>query len=201
MVTKLKLKSLELVADVTDDHFNAIYPKRIRLLAEKHFTPISVAKTATEFLVTKPGAKVLDIGSGAGKFCMVGAVATKGHFTGIEQRAEFVELSNILAASYQLENVAFIHTNVMSVKFNEYDAFYMYNSFYENIDMHNRIDDTIILNAPLYNAYSRHTFSQLSSLAQGVRLATYYTSPIIVPPSFNLIDTLFDGHLKLWEKS
>lgn len=184
----------------TDDCFNKIYPKRIRRLAEKHFTPLAVARSASEFLVKTPGSKVLDIGSGAGKFCMVGAINTKGRFTGIEQRAGLVALSKTLAASYQLTNVVFINANVIFVDFNEYDAFYIYNSFYENIDKRGNIDDTIILNPPLYDTYSRHTFAQLSACFQGVRLATYYTSTSIVPPSFTLIDSLYDGQLKLWEK-
>ena len=34
----------------------------------------------------KPGEVVLDIGCGPGKFCIVGALATTGRFTGVEQR-------------------------------------------------------------------------------------------------------------------
>lgn len=81
--------------EITDEEFNRIYPPKISKLAEKHFTPLAIAKAASEFLVTKPRARVLDIGSGAGKFCMVGATHTQGHFTGIEQRSGLVELSKI----------------------------------------------------------------------------------------------------------
>lgn len=184
----------------TDDSFNAIYPSRIRKVAEKHFTPLSVAKSASEFLVNSPGTRVLDIGSGAGKFCMVGSITTRGCFTGIEQREELVQLSKRLVDSYQLTNITFINTNVIFVDFSEYDAFYIYNPFYENIDTRGNIDDTIVLTPSLYDSYSTHTFAQLSTCMPGVRLATYYTSPTIVPPSFTLIDSLYDGQLKFWEK-
>jgi len=197
---EMNIEPFRLRIDVTDDEFNAIYPRKIQRLAEKHFTPVSVAKTASEFLVTKPGTKVLDIGSGAGKFCLVGTVNTSGHFTGIEQRPSLVELSKRLSTSYGLNNVTFINANVTSIDFNEYDAFYIYNSFYENLNNHDSIDDTVLLTPPLYNSYLMYTLGQLSRLSPAVRLVTYYTYHTIVPPSFKLIDSLHDGNLKLWER-
>ncbi|HMG90069.1 MAG TPA: methyltransferase domain-containing protein [Chryseolinea sp.] len=196
----MNIEPARLRIDVTDDEFDAIYPRKIRRLAEKHFTPVSVAKTASEFLVTKPGERVLDIGSGAGKFCLVGSVNTSGHFVGIEQRRSLVELSKKLSTSYGLNNITFVNGDVTSINFNEYDAFYIYNSFYENLNKHDSIDDTILMTPSLYNSYLRYTHGQLSRLSPAVRLVTYYTSYTIVPSSFKLIDSLHDEHLKLWEK-
>lgn len=191
---------LRLSIDITDEDFDAIYPGNIRSLAHKHWTPVAVAKTASEFLVGWPGSKVLDIGSGAGKFCMVGASVTKGHFTGVEQREELVELSRRLSASYFIPNVKFLHANIMSVNFRGYNSFYFYNPFRENIDLHDRIDNAIALNARLYDIYSQYTFGQLSGLSRGVRLATYNTPITSVPRGFRLMDSLYNGYLNLWEK-
>ena len=191
---------LRLSIDITDEDFNAIYPENISLLARKHWTPVSVAKTASEFLVGRPGTRVLDIGSGAGKFCMVGAAGTKGHFTGIEQRLELVELSRRLSTSYCVPNVKYVHANVTSINFTDYNAFYFYNPFYENISQHERIDETVRLDLQLYDTYSLHTVEQLSSLPLGVRLATYHTPITVVPQSFRLVDSLYSGYLNLWEK-
>lgn len=191
---------LRLSIDVTDDDFNEIYPEHIRALARKHWTPVAVARTASEFLVARRGTRVLDIGSGAGKFCMVGAANTKGHFTGIEQRVELVELSKKLCASHFLRNVDFIHANVTSIRFSDYDAFYLYNPFHENIDTRHRIDETVRLDPELYDAYSIHTVNQLSRLPSGVRLATYWTPASVVPGSFRLVDSLYKENLCLWEK-
>lgn len=191
---------LRLSIDITDQDFNAIYPETIRLLARKHWTPVSVAKTASEFLVGRPGTRVLDIGSGAGKFCMVGAAGTKGHFTGIEQRLELVELSRRLSVSYRIPNVKYVHANVTSINFSDYNAFYFYNPFYENIDLQDRIDDTVQLDVRFYDLYSLHTVEQLSCLPLGVRLATFYTPITVVPRSFRLVDSVHSGYLNLWEK-
>lgn len=191
---------LHLNIDITDEDFNEIYPEHIRALARKHWTPVAVAKTASEFLVGRRGTRVLDIGSGAGKFCMIGAANTKGHFIGVEQRMELVELSKKLAASYALRNTEFIHANVTSIRFSDYEAFYLYNPFQENIDVRHRIDEAVQLSTALYDAYSIHTINQLSRLPPGARLATYWTPVSVIPDSFRLIDTLYKGNLSLWEK-
>jgi hypothetical protein len=52
--------------DITDDEFNDIYPRRIRKLADRHWTPVEIAKRASEFLSQEPGTSVLDVGSGVG---------------------------------------------------------------------------------------------------------------------------------------
>jgi SAM-dependent methyltransferase len=186
--------------DITDEDFNSIYPKNIRLLGRKHWTPVAVAKTASEFLANRRGVRVLDIGSGAGKFCMIGAVNTRGHFTGIEQREELVALSRQLSNAHHIDNAEYINANIVTINFRDYDAFYLYNSFYENIDPYHKIDDEVLLNAKLFDAYSRHTFEQLSSLPSGARLATYYTSNEIVPDNFKLVDSRHGSLLNLWEK-
>lgn len=148
-------KYLKLNLNVEDYEFNAIYPEQIRKLAEKHWTPVEVAKIASKFLVDKAGAKVLDIGSGAGKFCLVGSSLTKGDFSGVEQREYLCKLSNSLSQHYRLPNVKFIHSNITSINFKEYDAFYFYNSFFENIDNYGEaiIDNTVELSPRLYHMY------------------------------------------------
>lgn len=191
---------LKLNIDVTDDDFNAIYPEKIRILSKKHWTPVSVAKLASDFLVDKPGTRVLDIGSGAGKFCMIGATNTKGQFTGVEQRLELIQISRELSDSYNIHNVKFLHANITSTAFNEYDAFYFYNSFYENIDLVNKIDGTVRLNIHLYHLYSMYIVEQFAFLPLGARLVTFCSPSAIIPRTFRLMDSLKGGLLKFWEK-
>jgi len=76
----------------------------------------------------------LDIGSGAGKFCLIGAASTKGLFYGVEQRKELVNLCKSIAKTHQINNVEIFHSNITEISFSDYDAFYFYNPFYENID-------------------------------------------------------------------
>jgi SAM-dependent methyltransferase len=191
---------LKLNISITDDDFDAIYPEKIRMLARKHWSSVSASKLASEFLVQGPGTRVLDIGSGAGKFCMIGATNTKGHFTGVEQRLELIKLSRRISDAYRLHNVKFLHANITSIDFNDYDAFYFYNSFYENIDRINRIDNAIKLDIQLYHLYSEYILEQFVSLPLGTRLVSLCSPLTIIPQTFRLQDSSHDGVLKFWEK-
>ena len=191
---------LKLNINVKDDEFNIIYPERIRKLAKRHWTPIAVAKIAAQFLVDKPGTKVLDIGSGAGKFCMLGSTYTKGHFTGIEQREYFYQLSNRLMQSYRLPNVKFIHSNITEINFKDYNAFYFFNSFFENIDSTAMVDDTVKSDIKLYLLYSQYVREQLSGMPTGTRLVTYWSDLKEVPIGYKIHSTSLEGLLKMWEK-
>lgn len=184
---------------VADETFNSIYPERINKTARSHWTPIRVAKSAARFLAATPGAKVLDIGSGAGKFCMIGSIFTKGHFTGVEQRKSLYELSNRLLQCYRLPNVKFIHSNITKIEFKEYDAFYYFNSFYENIEQSKAIDHTVEVDTRLYGLYSEYMLEQLSEMPIGTRLATYWSDE--VPQGYELQSEKFEGLLKMWEKT
>jgi SAM-dependent methyltransferase len=191
---------LRLSIEITDRDFDAIYPETIRRIANRHWSPVAVSRSASEFLVGHPGARVLDIGSGAGKFCMVGAATTRGHFTGVEHRPRLVDLATRLSSRYDLLNVKFIHANITSIDFRNYDSFYFFNSFYENINVHHRIDDSVTMNVQTYEAHSMDMVQQLCRLPLGSRLATYSTPQTVVPGSFQLVDSLFYGSLNLWEK-
>ncbi len=192
---------LKLSINIDDDEFNSIYPETIRTLAKRHWTPVDIAKRASAFLVDKPGAKVLDIGSGSGKFCLVGATSTKGNFTGIEQRKTLVDLSNKLSRNHRIQNTNFINANITSIKFKEYDAFYFYNSFHENVDMTAKIDDNIQTSHELYNLYHAHVYDQLSLAPIGTRLATYWSTKREVPSCYQVKFSYKDGLLLFWEKT
>lgn len=191
---------LRLSIEITDRDFDAIYPETIRRIANRHWTPVTVSKSASKFLAHRVGTRVLDIGSGAGKFCMVGAATTWGHFTGVEHRRRLVELATGLSSRYDLQNVHYIHANMTSIDFRDYEAFYFFNSFYENINDHHRIDDTVRMDVQTYEAHSMDMVQQLSRLPKGVRLATYFSPQTVVPGSFRLVDSLYHGSLNLWEK-
>lgn len=191
---------LKLNIKIDDNEFNAIYPEWARKYARRHWTPIDIIKKASQFLVTKPGTKVLDIGSGSGKFCMVGATYTKGHFTGVEQRFGLVELARKLSGCYRIQNAEFIHANITAIKFSEYDSFYFFNSFHENIDLTAKIDTNVETNTELYNLYHKYVNEQLSLAPKGTRLVTYWSSLREVPSNYSIVYSYDWGLLKCWEK-
>ena len=193
-------KHLKSGARVNDKDFDTIYPNPLRAAAEFHFTPVDVAQFAAQALVGQPGTKVLDIGSGAGKFCMVGAACTNGHFTGVEQRENLCLLSNQLAECYGLSNVSFLHANIMEIGFDAFDAFYFFNAFYENVSQANPIDRSVSLDRRLYDEYSLSVREKLDAMPPGTKLATYFSYSHEVPDSYVVQMTCYNGYLKIWEK-
>jgi SAM-dependent methyltransferase len=185
---------------ITDDEFDAIFPERIRELAKTHWTPVAIAKLAADYLVEAPGTRVLDIGSGVGKFCVIGAAQTNGHFTGVEQRQELVNVARGVAAACWLPNVAFLNKNMMSIEFGDYDAFYFFNSFEEHVDVTIKIDDTQMLSPELYHSYSTYVCAQLALMPVGTRVATYFSPLDIIPGNYRLQHTLVGGNLRFWER-
>src|ERR1700730_11082711 len=100
---------------IEDEKFDRIYPQEIRELSSLCWTPVAVAAEAAKMLVTASGLRVLDIGCGPGKFCLVGASLTDGRFTGVEQRSGLVAEARQAASNLGLADVEFIHGNVMDI--------------------------------------------------------------------------------------
>lgn len=186
----------------SDICFDSLFPEHIRKHSRRHWTPLEVAKAAALFFAVTPGAKILDVGAGIGKFCMAGAYTTKAQFTGIEQRKYLVHHGNRVIDELQLKNVRLLHGNITQIDFSQFTGIYFYNSFYENIDdSGDHIDDTIERSTALYRFYSDYLFQQLRAMPKGTRLATYWSFLHDVPPDYGLYETDFDNYLKLWIKN
>lgn len=191
---------LKLNITITDSDFDVIYPAWARNYSRRHWTPLEMVKKASEFLVVTSETKVLDVGSGSGKFCLAGATFTKGHFTGVEQRLSLVELAKKLSGKYRIQNTEFIHANITSINFSDYDAFYFFNSFHENVDVSAKIDTSVETSEALYYIYNAYVNQQLALAPKGTRLVTYWGSKQEVPSSYIMRHSYNEGLLKCWEK-
>lgn len=183
-----------------DTEFDWLCPKHVQLLSLKHFTPLSIARKAAEFL-SLPNTRVLDIGSGIGKFCLTaGYHYPETFFYGVEQRHELHHLAENIKRYANLPNVNFIYGNVTQINFREFDHFYFYNAFFENIDPLCRIDDTIELSESLYDYYTQYLYAALSAKPSGTRLVTFHSLEQEIPPDYKLADVSYDTLLKMWIK-
>lgn len=185
----------------SDKQFNQLYPEPIRLLASMHWTPLSVARKASFFLAAGEGVRILDIGSGVGKFCLGAAYhSPEIQYYGIEQRKDLVTYAESAADILGLQNVSFIHGNLTQLDLRDFDHIYFYNAFYENLAGTNKIDDQITYSDELYNYYSRYLFKQLEQMPAGTRLATFYSLEDEVPPDYHVVGSDIDNLLKFWIK-
>jgi SAM-dependent methyltransferase len=185
---------------IEDEKFDLIYPAQIRTLSSIFWTPVAVAAAAAKLLVTAPGLRVLDIGCGPGKFCLVASSLTDGRFTGVEQRGELVAAARQAATDLHLSDIEFLHGNVMDVAFAEYDAFYLFNPFEENMHCGYKVDRAIPLSPALFKTYTTHVSTQLGAKPLGTRVVTYMGYADDIPSCYDCESTLFSDDLKLWIK-
>jgi hypothetical protein len=184
----------------SDTAFDSLYPIHIQKLSAIHWTPLHVAVTAARFLALTKAARVLDIGAGVGKFCITGGVYTKGTFTGIEQRKNFVQAGNKVIKQMMLSNVALIHGNFTDLDLTQYTGIYFYNSFHENIVLEDSLDERVERSSELYTHYTNHLLDQLNNMPAGTRLATYWLSITEIPDCYRTVEQHYGNHLKLWIK-
>jgi SAM-dependent methyltransferase len=185
---------------IEDEKFDLIYSQQIRKLSSIFWTPVAVAAVAAKMLVTAPDTRVLDIGSGAGKFCLLGGSLTDGRFTGIELRSDLVAAARQVATDLGLANVEFIHGNVIDVDFTAYDAFYIFNPFEENMFDGHKIDRAVPLSRELFKRYTNHVSTCLGARPLGTRVVTFAGYADDIPACYSCESALFGDDLKLWIK-
>lgn len=185
----------------TDTGFNKIYPPAFEKLAAKHWTPLNVARKAAKYLAAEPGKKILDIGSGVGKFCFAAAhYKSAATYYGVEQRQQLIDIAVQTKEVLGFDNVSFINGNFTQLDFTLFDHFYFYNSFYENLSGIEKIDNSIDYSAELYQYYNRYLYLQLEKMPPGTRLATFYSLEDELPPMYHIVGSEYDNLLKFWIK-
>ena len=185
----------------SDQQFDQLYPSAISALASRHWTPIGVAKEAAAFLAVGSNPRILDIGSGVGKFCMIGAnYHSNAVFSGIEQRESLTQIAVSVATELSLTNTSFLTGNFTEIDFTQFDHFYFYNAFYENLIDNDSIDQTIDQSPELFNLYNRKLYKQLKKLPSGTRIATFHSSENEMPNSYQVVGVGTNEDLKFWIK-
>lgn len=185
----------------SDNAFDAVYPLPIQQLARRHWTPLEVARLAAEYLAAEKNVKVLDIGSGVGKFCLAAAhYQPNAKYFGIEQRKNLVAEANKAKKQLGIKNVSFSHGNFTKLDLRKYNSIYFYNSFYENIVGPHKIDENLEFSNELFDHYHQHLFEQLERMPDGTRLATYHSTEKEMPPCFLEVFAQIDNLLKFWIK-
>ncbi len=185
----------------SDQEFDLLFPRSMQRFSARHWTPLNIARLASDYLTAVPGKKILDIGSGIGKFCLAGAsYAPTCRFYGIEQRGYMIDYAQTAAESLGLLNVSFLQGNFAHLDFRDFDHFYFFNSFYEHLEEEGRIDKKITFSPDLYEQYVGQLRRLLNTMPVGTRIATYHSSHEEIPLNYRLVDTLESGNLNFWIK-
>lgn len=188
-----------------DRAFDRFYPDELRLVSAQYWTPLLVAMRAAEWMDELHVQTVVDIGSGAGKFCVAAALAGRCRFTGIEHRPRLVAAATELARVFQVDDrVAFLDGAIGEIPIPEADAYYLYNPFGENLfGYQDHLDEDVELG---FDRYSR----DIAAVRELFRRARVGTCVIIyngfggqIPLGYQEIRSDHDlpNPLVLWKKT
>jgi hypothetical protein len=189
---------------VTDRVFDRVFPTSIRLASHEYWTPVKVASRAARLLANIGAERILDVGAGPGKFCIVGALTTSAQFTGIEQRENLVHVARMAAWRLGADRVRFLHRNLVDFDFNLFDAFYLYNPFYEQLGTTAlAIDDQIARSPSFYRRYVVTTTQKLARARIGTAVITYHGFGGVMPAGYRRVhqEPAGEDHLVLWVKT
>lgn len=186
---------------LNDEKFDSLFSEEIRKHSFIHWTPLEIVETSIDWLKLDSNSIVLDIGSGAGKFCVMGALMSKAQFVGVEKRKDLVAAADRLKKDTGVPNVNFINDDIMNIDFKSFSAFYYYNPFCEYIAEFDLIDDTVEYSPDIFRIYEDHVIEELAELKKGTRIVTYCSQAFPLPASYELRDMLYDGNLALWVKT
>jgi predicted RNA methylase len=183
---------------VADADFDRMFPEELRDRSELHWTPVAVALRAAELLAPSPGLRVLDVGAGVGKVCLVGALATEATWWGIEQDPVLVQAANHAAWTLDIGcRTRFVVGDGSLLAWDDLDAIYFYNPF-----------GTLML-PPYTSPFVRHATvhatllrieQQLARTRIGTRVVTYHGFGGRLPAGYSLAEREPAGEdvLELW---
>src|ERR1700733_5012034 len=196
-------RSIEAGELIPDRDFDTLYPPHVRALSSTFWTPVRVAQRAAKLLAPAPGRRILDVGSGVGKFCIVAASMAHATVPGIEHRRYLVRVAR--DAAQRIDAAArFIHGDLSAIEWESFDAFYFFNPFYENLRGQGElIDDFVELSQGRFLRDVRIALDALLHAREGTRVVTYYGLGAELPPVYRLVSSECAGSdaLKLWIKA
>ena len=137
---------------VPDPAFDAVYPCWAQEASSRFWTPVHVAVDAADALRRAGARRVLDVGSGVGKFSLITALVTGLEVTGVEHRPHLVASARRAAERYRA-SVQFVCARIEQIDPRSFDAFYLYNPFEENlVAASERLDDSVVLSSERFRS-------------------------------------------------
>jgi SAM-dependent methyltransferase len=191
--------------EMDDDAFDALLSEHARRASDTYWTPAPVARRAAAWIAEANATRVLDVGSGAGKFCLLAALASPSlRVTGVEQRVHFVTEAARLARELGIaDRVDFVHGTLPDVEAARFDALYLYNPFSEHLfPTEARLDASVELSAERMARDVRALERVLDAMAVGAVLVTYHGFRGAIPDTFDLVrwEEIGDCMLRAWVK-
>lgn len=117
---------------VPDFHFDSLLPTRPRVRSASFWSSVEVAQTASRWLTEAGALRVLDVGSGVGKFCTIASLSSSHRVWGMELRQDLALASRHLAQKLSAE-VVILDEPLHTIDVRRFDGFYFFNPFAEHL--------------------------------------------------------------------
>jgi len=186
-----------------DAAFDRFLPASLRDLSPQHWTPLPVVKRASEWLDSLGIRRVVDIGAGAGKFCVAGALFSGCRFIGLEHRPSRVESARTLARLFGVDDrVGFVCGALGQGPTPAGDAYYLFNPFDDAPGDMDEEEAAVRRRTAQHEPAVAIAEALLRRAPRGTCVLTYNGFGGRVPESYRLIciDLAFTGGLRLWRK-
>src|SRR5690606_24542367 len=116
----------------SDSAFDRWLPLAQRQASPTYWPPLSVCTRVSQWLYRLGIRSVVDIGAGAGKFCVATALMCDCEFLGLEQRPQLVEVARELARRFGVDHrVHFAEAKFGRDPVPKAEAYYLFNPFRE----------------------------------------------------------------------
>jgi SAM-dependent methyltransferase len=188
----------------TDRAFDRFLPDDLQAISSQYWTPLCVVRRAARWLDDLGVRTVIDVGSGAGKFCVAAALAGRCRFVGIEQRPRLVAAARALAELFEVhDRVRFVEGALGETEVPSADAYYLFNPFGENtFGADERIDGEVELSYERYQNDVALAEALLERAPVGTCLLTYNGFGGVVPPDYQKVrlDRELPNVLRMWRK-
>ena len=195
---------LRLGLPVADREFDALLPADVRRASKRYWTPLAVVQTVVEWMEIERVDRVLDVGSGPGKLCVAGALASRFHFTGLEHRHNLHLAACELAARAGVsERTRLIHGGLDAVDLAASPALYLFNPFGENtFPIDEQLDHAVELGEERFHRDVETIETALATCDVGMLVFTYHGFGGRIPDTFAPVRWELAGTdvLRLWKK-
>lgn len=187
-----------------DRAFDRFLPDELRAVSQQYWTPLAVTKRAAEWLDDLGIRTVVDIGSGAGKFCVAAALVGHCRLTGLEQRSSLVASARALANLFDVDDrVSFVQGALGDVAIPIADAYYLFNPFGEyRFGSQYDVDSAVEFSDAQYARDVAAVEQLLRHAPTGTCVLTYNGFGGRVPANYVLVrvDWQLPSALRLWRK-
>lgn len=187
-----------------DRLFDALLPPALRDVSDDYWTPAPVVRQVAAWLRAEHIGTIVDIGSGAGKFCVALALLTPCRVIGLEHRPSLVAVARDLATRFGVgAQVTVIEGAFGAVPTPAADAYYLFNPFTEYpVASAAAAADDITFTRETWRRDVEAMTRFLAALPVDTRVVTYNGFGRYPPRTFEQtrVDLSFRGPLRLWTK-